>query len=71
MIDELEGKLTPPEKRVREKALRQIRRYVGNMPRPGLGAGTKKSFPTPPQGEIRVDIEVQAGMACVPDESGE
>jgi hypothetical protein len=71
MLDDLEGLLTPSEKREREEAFRQARRFVRNVPRPGLGAGTKKSFPRNNRGDVRVDLEVQAGLACVPDDAGE
>jgi hypothetical protein len=71
MIDSLEALLTPAEKRQREEALRQAREFVQKVPPPGLDAGTRKSFPRRNRGNIRVDIEVIAGMACVPDEPGE
>ena len=71
MLDELEALLTASEKRAREEAFRQARRFVENVPRPGLAAGTKKSFPRNNRGSIRADIEVQAGLACVPDDSGD
>jgi hypothetical protein len=71
MINALEGLLTPAERRVRTDAFTQIRTFVRNVSRPGLPAGTKKSFPKPSRGSIRVDLEVNAGLACVPDENGE
>ena len=58
MLDELEALLTASEKRAREEAFRQARRFVQNVPRPGLAAGTKKSFPRNNRGSIRVDLEV-------------
>jgi hypothetical protein len=67
MLENLEGQLTPSEKRAREEGFRQARVFVRGVPRPGLSAGTKKSFPRANPGNIRVDIEVQAGLACVPD----
>jgi hypothetical protein len=66
-LDDLEKKLTPAEKRAREEAFRQIREYVSNIHHSGLSAGTKKSFPRRNRGDIRVDLEVQAGVACVGD----
>jgi hypothetical protein len=66
-LDELEDHLTLSERRAREEAFKQAREYVRRVPRPGLGAGTKKTFPRNNRGHVRVDIEVQAGLACVPD----
>jgi hypothetical protein len=71
MLDDLEALLTASEKRAREEAFSQARTFVQRVPRPGLAAGTKKSFPRNNPGDVRVDIEVQAGLACVPDEAGE
>lgn len=71
MLDELEGKLTRSEKRDREEAFQQARAFVRNVPRPGLSGRTLKSFPRKNPGHIRVDIEVQAGLACVPDDAGQ
>src|SRR5260370_32567867 len=67
ILDELEAKLTPAEKKYREEAFGQARAFVRNVPAPGLSARTSKSFPRNTAGDIRVDIEVIAGLACVPD----
>jgi hypothetical protein len=67
MLDDLEGMLAPSEKRAREEGFRQAREFVRRVPRPGLSATVKKSFPRANPGEIRVDIEVRAGLACTPD----
>jgi hypothetical protein len=71
MLDELEARLNRSERLAREEAFRQARNYVRNVPSPGLPAVTKKSFPRNNRSDIRVDLEVQAGLACVPDHPGE
>jgi hypothetical protein len=71
MLDELEGKLTRSEKRDREEAFRQAREFVRRVPPCGLAAVTKRSFPRNNRGQIRVDLEVRAGLACVPDDPDE
>jgi hypothetical protein len=69
--DSLEAQLTDREKALRETAFAQLRKFI-------ISAGThggvnadqgvfKKSFPKRPLGDIRVDLDVLKGSACVPD----
>ena len=68
-IDELEGKLTESEREERELGFRQIREHVRRLAAAGgMDAPHLPSFPKPPlKGGIRVDLEILAGRACVPD----
>jgi hypothetical protein len=69
LLDRLEAKLTPSERRVREEGFRQAREFVRTRPAEGgLDAPVEKSFPRRKlQGGIRVDLVVITGSACVAD----
>jgi hypothetical protein len=68
LIDRLEARLTPKERRIREKGFAQLRRVVEQAAKAGgIWARSIRSFPQPPLGDIRVDLEVITGRACVPD----
>lgn len=68
LIERPEAQLTPQEKRIREKGLEQSRKAVENAARPGGSwARQSRSFPKPPAGDLRVDLEVITGRAAVPD----
>ena len=73
--DELEGKLSEREKRDREQPLAELREYIHRVARSGgISANPKphkKPFLKRGSKDIRVDLEVQKGMACVPDSSDE
>jgi hypothetical protein len=68
MVHALEAKLTPAERRSREAALVELRRYIRRAALKG-GTGTirTKRFPFPAEGEIRVDLEVFKGTSAVAD----
>jgi hypothetical protein len=67
-IERLEARLTPQEKRIREKGFAQLRKAVENAAKAGgFWARQSRSFPKPPTGDIRVDLEVITGRAAVPD----
>lgn len=69
LIDRLEARLTPKDRRIREKGFAQLRRAVEQATGAGgLWARCIRSFPQPLLGQIRVDLEVITGRACVPDE---
>ena len=67
----LEKKLTNEELRGRAQAFEQLRRFIeAAAAAGGVSASShvvKKSFPYPYQ-EIRVDLDVLKGEACVPDD---
>lgn len=66
--DQLEGQLTDREKEDREKPLADLRRFISSAARAGgVAALHRKSFLKRGSKDIRVDIEVIKGMACVPD----
>src|SRR5690242_5335882 len=70
LIDRLEARLTPKERRIRERGFAQLRRAVEHAAKTGgVWARCIRSFPQPPLGDIRVDLEVITGRACVPDEN--
>lgn len=69
-IDLLEKKLKPPEKQERTVDFADLRAFIDTVPPCGIGAHPKpfkKSFSQRGSDGIRVDIEVQKGLACVPD----
>jgi hypothetical protein len=69
LIDRLEARLTPKDRRSREKGFAELRRAVEQAAEAGgLWARCIRSFPQPLLGQIRVDLEVITGRACVPDE---
>src|SRR5258708_1637799 len=69
MLDELKNKLTPAEQQARAGAFREARQFVRRAALAGgVTAPISKSFPRQPlKGGVRVDFEVIAGQACVPD----
>ena len=73
--DELEGRLTEREKRDREQPLTELREYIRRVAKfGGISANPrphKKSFLKRGAKDIRVDLEVQKGMACIPDPTAE
>src|SRR5438067_3024446 len=70
-IDVLEARLTPKERREREQPFADLRRYVRNAAAAGgISASdrpVKKSFLKRGSRDVRVDLEVLKGSACVPD----
>lgn len=67
----LEQQLTPIEARDRVEPLQRLRNYIRNAARRGgVNAPLKKSFLKRGSPDIRVDLEVIKGMACVPDGAG-
>src|SRR6266404_1737489 len=69
--DRLENKLTEREKKEREQPLEEIRQFIQVAARAGgISAPASKSFKKRGSKDIRVDLEVIKGMACVPDASG-
>jgi hypothetical protein len=73
--DELEGKLSQREKEDREQPLTELREFIRRAARAGgISANPypfKKAFLKRGSRDIRVDLEVHKGMACVPDSSGD
>ena len=69
--DSLEQRLTPSEARDRVEFLQRLRNFIRNAAqRGGIDAPLKKSFPKRGSPDVRVDLEVIKGMACVPDGTG-
>jgi hypothetical protein len=68
LIERLEAQLTPQEKRIRENGFAQLRKAAETAAKAGgFWARQSRSFPRPPTGDIRVDLEVITGIAAVPD----
>jgi hypothetical protein len=60
--------LTEREQKDREKPLEELRRFICSAARAGgANAPKSKSFTKRGMREIRVDIEIITGKACVPD----
>ena len=67
-LDELYAKLTPAEQRHREEAFEAAHLQVDRAAAVGGMPFSKKSFPKPARSDgRRVDIEVQKGVAFVPE----
>ena len=63
-VSDLEGQLTRSELRLRVKALRKCRQRILTTPHCGVTALMKKSYYDDVRNrEIRIDIEVSAGIA--------
>jgi hypothetical protein len=71
-VDLLEGKLKPKERKDRTQPLVDVRRRIQNAGRAGgLWAHPRphrKSFYKRGSADIRVDLDVLKGRACVPDD---
>jgi hypothetical protein len=68
MLDDLAGQLTEAELRARQDAFAQAHEFVDRAAQAAGVGPIKKSFPRKPvRGGIRVDIEVQKGIAFIPD----
>jgi len=65
--DLLEKKLTQTEKKVRNGPLAALRKFVRATAKSGgIAAPLKKSFSKSGSKDIRIDLEVIKGTACVP-----
>src|ERR1700722_8152510 len=70
--DQLENQLTAKEKTARKQPFAELRRFVRAAAKGGgVSAPVSKSFLKPGSKNIRVDLEVITGMACVPDADDE
>src|SRR5687767_1230497 len=68
MCDRLEARLTSKEKKARREPLKQLRRYLRAAAQAGgVSAPVSKSFLQRGSKDVRIDLEVIAGTACVPD----
>lgn len=69
--DDLENQLSAREKKDRKEPLAQVRRFVRAAAKGGgVSAPVSKSFLKRGSKDIRVDLEVITGQACVPDPDG-
>src|SRR6266852_2267443 len=67
MLDELAAQLTDTELQERQDAFAQAREFINRAAQAGGVGPMKKSFPRKAvRGGIRVDIEVQKGIAFIP-----
>jgi hypothetical protein len=72
MCDRLERQLTARERKVRVRALLELRRFIQAAAHSGgVFAPVSKSFLARGSKDIRIDLEVIKGMACVPNEEGD
>jgi hypothetical protein len=68
LCDSLEKQLTPRERQDRERPLASLRRFIHLAASAGgVIAPVSKSFMKPGSKDIRIDLEVIKGQACVPD----
>jgi hypothetical protein len=71
ICDRLERRLTRSEKETRTEALAALRRFIkAAAAAGGLNAPVSKSFLKRGSKDIRVDLELIKGRACVPAEEG-
>ena len=72
MCDDLEVKLSEREKNDRAQALAQLRRFLRSAAQGGgMAAPISKTWLKRGSKDVRIDLEVIKGMACVPDAKGE
>lgn len=65
-ITDLKDKLSPKELEVRQECIAKAINFVDRSPAYGMMAIIKKSFtPFPPRKDIRIDIEILAGIAFI------
>jgi hypothetical protein len=68
LCDRLENQLTAREQRDREQPLRQLRRFIRAAAKAGgVSAPVSRSWYQRGSKDIRIDLEVVTGRACVPD----
>jgi hypothetical protein len=67
----LENKLTTMEKRDRKEPLRELRAFIIKAGNAGGIGITSKSFLKRGSRDVRIDLEIHKGMACVPDKEEE
>jgi hypothetical protein len=68
LCDVLEAQFTEREKRDRDQPLAQLRRFIRSAAQGGgVSAPVPKSWLKRGSKDIRIDLEVITGMACVPD----
>lgn len=67
MISRLESKLTPAQRRQRDAGFKQLKDFIRKAALAGGIPTTKKTYPIPVVGGIRIDLEVIKGLAAVPD----
>jgi hypothetical protein len=68
LCDRLEAQLTAREQKDREQPLRQLRRFIRTAATAaGVSAPVSRSWYQRGSKDIRIDLEVVTGMACVPD----
>jgi hypothetical protein len=68
--DRLEDKLTNKEREDRSRPLKALRRFIRDAAKAGgVSAPLSKSFLKTGSRDIRVDLEVIKGTACVPSSS--
>lgn len=71
LCDALETKLTDREKNDRAQPLAQLRRFIRSAAQGGgVSAPVSKSWLKRASRDIRIDLEVVKGKACVPDDKG-
>ena len=68
--DALEAQLTTKERRDREEPLQRLCEFIVRASEQGgVSAPCRRTFLKRGTRDIRVDLEVISGQACVPDES--
>ncbi len=66
LLEHLKTHISPKDLRLRAKAFVQTERFIQNASQGGGVGPMKKTFLVRGTKDIRVDIEVQSGMAFVP-----
>ena len=65
--DDLEAQLTGSENKDRAIPLQKLRRFIGVAAKAGGVWALSRHWFKPGSNDIRIDLEVIDGMACVPD----
>lgn len=71
LADALEAQLTPQEHQDRQQPLEKLRQFIRSAAAAGgVSAPVSKSWLKRGSKDIRIDLEVIKGRACVPDPGG-
>ena len=63
MAESLKGKLKKKELKKRERSFKKLDKFIENAPRTGYDYSSQSYMPFPPNGDVRVDVEIIKGKA--------
>lgn len=63
MTVSLKRKLRKKDLKKRERSFKKLDKFIGNAPSAGYDYSSQSYTPFPPQGDVRVDVEIKKGKA--------